>query len=98
MAHSHRHRPNTQPTPPADYEHTLDPHTRHRHGAHYTGGNQVARIANQREDYLLATLREFKAGQRVGYTNAMNETLTGLSDEGLADIAYFLAHAPAPRP
>ena len=44
MAHSHRHRPNTQPTPPADYEHTLDPHTRHRHGAHYTAEPDILRV------------------------------------------------------
>lgn len=68
------------------------------HGADYTGGNQVARIANQREDYLLATLREYQSGQRLGYTTAMNETLTGLTPEGLADIAYFLANAPSAKP
>ena len=68
------------------------------HGADYSGGNQVARIANQREDYLLATLREYQAGTRLGYTTAMNETLTGLTREGLADIAYFLANAPSAKP
>ena len=68
------------------------------HGADYTGGNQVARIANQREDYLLATLREYQAGTRLGYTTAMNETLSGLTPEGLADIAYFLANAPSAKP
>lgn len=68
------------------------------HGADYSGGNQVARLANQREDYLLATLREYQSGQRLGYTTAMNETLAGLTPEGLADIAYFLANAPSTRP
>lgn len=68
------------------------------HGADYSGGNQVARIANQREDYLLATLREYQAGTRLGYTTAMNETLTGLTPEGLADIAYFLSNAPSAKP
>lgn len=75
--------------------------SQHRCGdamADYTGGNQVARIANQREDYLLATLREYQSGQRLGYTTAMNETLTGLTPEGLADIAYFLANAPSAKP
>jgi cytochrome c553 len=64
------------------------------HGADYTGGKQVARLARQREDYLLQTLRQFHAAQRVGYTQAMNEALAGIPDEGLADLAHFLAHQP----
>lgn len=65
------------------------------HGADFSGGKQVARIAHQREDYLLMTLREFQAGTRLGYTTAMNETLAGISADGLADLAYFLANAPS---
>ncbi|MCX7274599.1 MAG: c-type cytochrome [Burkholderiales bacterium] len=68
------------------------------HGADFSGGGQVARLANQREDYLLMTLREYQSGKRLGYTTAMNETLAGISAEGLTDIAYYLAHAPRARP
>lgn len=71
---------------------------RHRcascHGADYAGGKQVARLARQREDYLLQTLQQFSAGKRVGYTQAMNEALSGISPEELADLAHFLAHQP----
>ena len=64
------------------------------HGSDYAGGQQVARLARQREDYLLQTLRQFSAAQRVGYTQAMNEALAGISPEGLEDLAHFLAHQP----
>ena len=64
------------------------------HGADYSGGQQVARLARQREDYLSQTLQQFRAAQRVGYTQAMNEALAGISPEGLQDLAHFLAHQP----
>jgi cytochrome c553 len=64
------------------------------HGADYSGGKQVARLARQREDYLLQTLRQFHAAQRVGYTQAMNEALAGISPGELEDLAHFLAHQP----
>src|SRR5580765_5874549 len=34
------------------------------HGADFAGGQQVPRIAGQREDYLQMTLRGFKSGER----------------------------------
>ena len=68
------------------------------HGADFSGSKQVARLANQREDYLLQTLKGFQSGERLGYTTAMNETLVGISAEGLQDMAYYLAHAPRAKP
>jgi cytochrome c553 len=68
------------------------------HGADFSGGKQVARLANQREDYLLQTLIGFQSGERLGYTTAMNETLVGITAEGLQDIAYYLANAPRAKP
>jgi cytochrome c553 len=62
------------------------------HGADYAGGQQVARLAGQREDYLAKTLHEFRAGKRVGYTQAMSEALAGLSEGDLDDLAHYLAH------
>jgi len=62
------------------------------HGQDYSGHNNVPRVANQREDYLLKTLRDYRNGARVGYGNAvMPETVAGLSDADLADLAYLLA-------
>lgn len=64
------------------------------HGHDYAGGQQVPRIAHQREDYLLRALQGFRAGTRLGYTNAMGEALAGMTPEQLDDLAHFLAHRP----
>ena len=61
------------------------------HGATYAGGENVPRIAGQREDYLLKTLREYKANTRRGYDAAMSDVLHSVSDEQVADLAYFMA-------
>ena len=61
------------------------------HGADYTGGAQVPRLAGQREDYLQAALRGFRAATRVGYTPAMTEALAGTTPAELDDLAHYLA-------
>ena len=61
------------------------------HGADYAGGQQVARLAGQREDYLNKALAEFRAGTRVGYTSAMSEALAGIEPGELGDLAHYLA-------
>ena len=67
------------------------------HGADFAGEKNVPRTASQREDYLLKALKEYKAGARVGYGNAvMPETVSGLSQEDLSDVAHFLAHFRKP--
>jgi cytochrome c553 len=65
------------------------------HGGDFAGGQQVARLAHQREDYLVHTLRGFKSGQRIGYTTAMNEAIAGVSAGEIEDLAHYLAHLPA---
>lgn len=63
------------------------------HGADWSGNKNVPRVANQREDYLLKALRDYRAGKRIGYGNAqMPETVAGLDDAVLADISHYLAH------
>ncbi len=61
------------------------------HGANYAGGENVPRIASQREDYLAKTLREYKANTRRGYDAAMSDVLHSVSDEQIGDLAYFLS-------
>jgi cytochrome c553 len=68
------------------------------HGSDYAGGKQVARLAYQREEYLNQTLQEFRAGKRIGYTQAMNEALAGIAPEALQDLAHYLSHQPATAP
>ena len=61
------------------------------HGSNYAGGENVPRIASQREDYLAKTLREYKANTRRGYDAAMSDVLHPVSDEQIGDLAYFLS-------
>jgi cytochrome c553 len=62
------------------------------HNPDFSGRDNMPRLANQREDYLLKALRDYKKGVRTGYGNAvMPETVSGLSDSDLADVAHFLA-------
>ena len=62
------------------------------HGQDFAGHNNVPRVANQREDYLLKALRDYRSGARVGYGNAvMPETVAGLEDAALGDLAYYLS-------
>jgi cytochrome c553 len=63
------------------------------HGADLSGGQNVPRLANQREDYTLKALREYRSGTRIGYGNAvMPETVVGLGDAELSDLAHFIAY------
>ena len=52
----------------------------------------MPRIADQREDYLLKTLREYKSGTRRGYDATMAEALQPVDDSQLVELAYYLAH------
>jgi cytochrome c553 len=65
------------------------------HNPDLSGREQMPRLANQREDYLLKALRDYKSGARLGYGGAMAEELSGLKDADLVDIAQFLAYLPA---
>jgi cytochrome c553 len=62
------------------------------HGADLAGGQQVPRIGGQKEEYMLATLRGFKSGERPGYTRAMTEALSQVPVEELELLAYYVAN------
>lgn len=68
------------------------------HGADLSGGQQVPRIAGQREDYLRLTLQGFRDGTRVGYTRAMTEAVHGIPPEDLDTIAHYVARFPGAQP
>jgi cytochrome c553 len=61
------------------------------HNADFSGRDNVPRIANQREDYLAKTLREYKDNTRHGYDATMAEALQPVSPDQIADLAYYLA-------
>jgi cytochrome c553 len=63
------------------------------HNTDFSGKDNVPRIADQREDYLAKTLREYKDNSRHGYDASMAEVLQPVTPEQIADLAYFLARA-----
>ena len=65
------------------------------HNPDFSGREQMPRLANQREEYLLKAMREYKSGARLGYGGAMSQELAGLSDQDLIDLAHFLSHQGA---
>jgi cytochrome c553 len=61
------------------------------HGNDLAGGQQVPRIAGQREEYLRSSLQGFKSGKRPGYTMAMTEAVSQIAPADLDTLAYFAA-------
>ena len=45
------------------------------HNPDFSGREQMPRLAHQREDYLLKSMREYKSGARLGYGGAMAQEL-----------------------
>jgi cytochrome c553 len=59
----------------------------------YAGTKAVARLAGQREDYLLKALHDYKSGVRSGGSMAaMAEVAYPLSEEEITALAHYLAH------
>ena len=68
------------------------------HNPDFSGREQMPRLANQREDYLLRAMRQFQSGARIGYGGSMVEELKGLGEDDLRDLAHFLSHLPPTPP
>ena len=62
------------------------------HRPDFSGRESAPRLADQREDYLLKTLREYKSGARHAYEPIMVEVLQPISDADLVELSYYLAH------
>jgi cytochrome c553 len=59
----------------------------------FAGTKAVARIAGQREEYLLKALHDYKSGARSGGAGAaMADVAYPLSDEEITALAHYLAH------
>jgi cytochrome c553 len=63
------------------------------HRTDFSGQENVPRLADQREDYLLKSLQDYKSGARHGYDATMAEVLQPINESDLTVLAYFLAHA-----
>jgi cytochrome c553 len=61
------------------------------HRADLAGQENVPRLAAQREDYLVKTLRDYKSRARIGYDASMAEVLQPVEDAEIVDLAYFIA-------
>ena len=61
------------------------------HTPDFSGRDNVPRIADQREDYLAKTMREYKDNSRHGYDGTMAEVLQPVTVEQISDLAYFIA-------
>jgi cytochrome c553 len=63
------------------------------HTDSFAGTKAVARIAGQREEYLVKALHDYKAGQRVGGgVAAMADVAYRMSDEEITAVAHYLAY------
>jgi len=63
------------------------------HTDNYAGTKATARLAGQREEYLIKALNEFKSGQRSGGAMAaMADVAYALSEEEIYALAHYLAH------
>jgi cytochrome c553 len=59
----------------------------------FAGTKAVARLAGQREDYLIKALHDYKSNVRVGGgVAAMADVAYSLSDEEIEALAHYLAH------
>ena len=60
-------------------------------GRFFRRRQNVLRIANQREDYLAKTLREYKDNTRHGYDGTMADVMGSVTPEQIGDLAYYIA-------
>lgn len=67
------------------------------HRADLSGQENVPRIAAQREDYLVKTLRDYKSRARTGYDASMAEVLQPVADDEILDLAYVIARWPGAK-
>ena len=61
------------------------------HNLDFSGKDNIPRIADQREDYLAKTMREYKDNSRHGYDASMADVMAPVTPAQIADLAYFLA-------
>jgi cytochrome c553 len=61
----------------------------------YAGQQQMPRLAQQREDFLLANMQQFRDGKATGRDTMMVGVLRGMTDAQLSDLAHYFATAAA---
>ena len=58
----------------------------------YRGQRQVPRLINQREDYLVASMKDYRDNKRTGTDTSMNAVLYQVPDSDIQALAHYLAH------
>ena len=58
----------------------------------FRGQKQIPRLANQREDYLAATMKAYRDNKRTGADTSMVGILYKVPDGDIDALAHFLAH------
>jgi len=61
------------------------------HLSDFKGRDQMPRLAGQRENYLLHSMRQFKNNQATGRDTIMAASLYGIADQDLIAIAHYLS-------
>jgi cytochrome c553 len=61
------------------------------HQPNLAGADQVPRLARQRIDYLLPTLKSYRDAPRPGADTAMSAAIAGATDDDLKALAQFAA-------
>jgi cytochrome c553 len=61
------------------------------HTPSFAGQDNVPRIADQREDYLVKALRGYKDNSRHGYDASMADVMAPITDDQILDLAYYIA-------
>ncbi|HZL39797.1 MAG TPA: c-type cytochrome [Pseudolabrys sp.] len=61
------------------------------HGLDLAGRENIPHIADQREDYLVKTLRDYKSSSRHGYDGVMAEVLAPVTDAQIVELAYYIS-------
>jgi cytochrome c553 len=64
----------------------------------YRGSGAAAAVADQREDYLVKALQDYRSGLRPSTgVAAMNEAAAALSDDEIMAVSHYLATLPLPQ-
>ena len=64
------------------------------HNPDLAGRDAIPRIAGQREDFLVRTMREYKSNQRPGYYASMGDVMQPIPDADILELSYFTARQP----
>ncbi len=60
----------------------------------YQGREQIPRIAGQREDYLVKSMKAYRDSQRPGADTNMAAAVYGMADSDIAALAHYLSRKP----